>query len=252
MNHRLFLAVFLGPLACVGALADDGGWQFQLSPYIWLAGIDGRMGTIPGQPPVDIDYSASDAFDDTEASFMLFLDARKGRQGFVMDALYSDVRSDFELLPDPINLSVRSISETTIISAAYQYEMYRGPGTVIDLMGGVRYWDIDSTLKFTGGLGVLAGQSVSNTESWFDPALGIKAITPLGGSNFYFMGAASVGGFGVGSDLFYDLTGNLGYQWNDAIGTSLGYRLFDVDYEDGGYVYDVTQEGWQLALTWGF
>ena len=44
----------------------------------------------------------------------------------------------------------------------------------------------------------------------------------------------------------------MGCQWSKAIGTALGYRMFDVDYENDGYVYDVRQQGWQLGLTWSF
>ena len=86
-----------------------------------------------------------------------------------------------------------------------------------------------------------------------DPALGIKAVAPLGQSSFYFAGAGAgaggIGGFGVGSDLAYELSATIGYQWNSSIGTALGYRMFDVDYEDDGYIYDLRQEGWQLGLT---
>ena len=65
-------------------------------------------------------------------------------------------------------------------------------------------------------------------------------------------GGAGLGGFGVGSDLFYEISANVGYQWNKSIGTALGYRMFDVDYEDDGYVYDVKQQGWQVGLRWAF
>jgi hypothetical protein len=41
-------------------------------------------------------------------------------------------------------------------------------------------------------------------------------------------------------------------QWNKSIGTALGYRMFDIDYEGDGYVYDVKQQGWQVGLTWAF
>jgi len=56
----------------------------------------------------------------------------------------------------------------------------------------------------------------------------------------------------VGSDLYYEINANVGYQWNRSIGTAIGYRMFDVDYEDDGYVYDVKQQGWQIGLTWPF
>ena len=93
---------------------------------------------------------------------------------------------------------------------------------------------------------------MSNDESWFDPAMEIKRRAPLGGSKFYMEGGAGLGGFGVGSDLYYEINANVGYQWNRSIGTAIGYRMFDVDYEDDGYVYDVKQQGWQIGLTWPF
>ena len=103
-----------------------------------------------------------------------------------------------------------------------------------------------------GGLGLLAGRSISNRESWVDPAVGVKGRAPFGNSRFYFDGGAGIGGFGVGSRLAYEINLNIGYQWTKSIGTTIGYRMFDVDYENDGYVYDVRQQGWQLGLSWAF
>lgn len=160
--------------------------------------------------------------------------------------------SDEELIPPPIGLDLRSVSRTPLFSLAYQYEIFNDNGTIVDLMAGARYWYIDSELRFGGGSGLLAGRTATNDESWIDPLLGAKGRLPLGGSRFYVAGGVSVGGFGVGSDLFYELNGGIGYQWNQAIGTVIGYRMFDVDYEDDGFRYDVRQQGWQIGLTWAF
>jgi len=62
----------------------------------------------------------------------------------------------------------------------------------------------------------------------------------------------STGNFGVGSKMFYDLNLNLGYQWNDAIGTVIGYRWFDVERDESGFFYDVQQAGIGLGLAWSF
>jgi len=32
----------------------------------------------------------------------------------------------------------------------------------------------------------------------------------------------------------------------------VGYRLFDVDYDHSGFVWDVQQEGLGVGLTWSF
>lgn len=246
---------FLVALAIFGmprpALAQDD-WQLRLSPYAWLAGQKGEVATIPGLPPVTINLSPREALENTEGGAMIMLDARRGPHGFVADLVYTHVQIDVTLLPEPIGLGMKSISRNTLATAAYQHEWFRQGQTVVDLIAGVRYWKVDSELRFSGGLGALAGRSVRSTKSWIDPGIGIKARTPLGGSRFYLEAGAGIGGFGAGSKRFYDLAGNVGYQWTRSIGTTLGYRLFDVDYERGDFLYDVRQEGWQLGLTWAF
>ena len=240
-----------GILLSTPVLAEDN-WQFRLTPYIWFAGIKGDVGTIPPLPTTPIDVSASDAVKDTEASFMVMLDAKKQRHGVLVDLLYTDVQSDTTLVPAPINLKMKSISKTTIATVAYQYEVYNRDQTVVDVLAGLRYWKTDSELRFSGGLGILAGRRIRNTESWVDPGIGVKARAALLDSSFYFEGGAGIGGFGIGSDLFYDINANVGYQWTKSLGTTFGYRMFDVDYDKSGYVYDVKQQGWQVGLMWAF
>jgi hypothetical protein len=252
MNHHQISSALLGLLIYPTTLLAGQDWQFRLSPYLWFAGLKGDVATVPGSPSVPIDISPSEALEDTETGVMLMLDAKRGRHGLFADFIYTDVRSDEELIPSPIDLTLRSISKTTLFTLAYQYELFNQDQTVVDLLAGARYWHIDSELRFGGGLGFLAGQEISNDESWLDPVFGIKGRMPLGNSQFYVEGGAGLGGFGVGSDLFYEVNANLGYQWNTAIGTTIGYRLFDVDYEEDGYLYDVRQQGWQLGLTWAF
>lgn len=230
--------------------ADDD-WQFRATPYIWFAGFEGDVATIPGAGSVPIEVSPSDAIKDTEVSFMILFEAKKGKHGVFADFLYSDVRSSEELIP-AIGLALDSVSKTTIFSLAYQYEVYRQDDGVIDLLVGARLWDIDTELDFGGGFGFLANQEIEHKESWVDPFVGFKGHLPVSDSKFYIEGGAGLGGFGVSSDLFYEVSGVIGYKWSSAISTAVGYRLFDVDYEDGGFTYDVRQAGWQIGLTWAF
>lgn len=247
---KIVAVVALATSLPAAAIADDS-WQFALSPYLWFAGVKGDVATFPGAPTAPIDISPKDAIEDNEASYMVLFGAKKGRHGVLADFIYTDTRSDEELIPE-IGLEMKSISKNTLISVAYAYEVYNREGASLDLFAGARYWDVDSTLRFSGGLGNLAGRRVENSESWIDPLLGVKGRTPLGQSAFYVAGWAEIGGFGVGSESFYQWSLNIGYQWNDAIGTTLGYREFDVDYDEDGFVYDIKQPGWTLGLTWRF
>lgn len=233
------------------SVVEDSSWEFRLSPYIWFAGLEGDVASIPGLPTMPIEVSPSDALEDTETSLMLMFEAKKNGKGFFMDVFYSDVQSE-ETLIEVSNrrLVLNSTTKTTMVSGAYLHELYNEEQSVIDLFAGVRYWNIDSHLSLSGGLGILPPGD--HEESWVDPLIGIKGRTTLGDTKFYVAGGAAIGGFGVGSDLFYDLNANLGYQWSESIGTTVGYRLYDLDYEDDGFVYDVTQQGWMIGLTWAF
>ena len=230
---------------------ENNSWEFRLSPYAWLAGFEGDVASIPGSPTVPIDISSSDALSDTEASFMGMFDGKKNGKGFFIDLLYSDLQSE-ETLLEGINLGLKSTSKTTIFSGAYLHEIYNHDQSIVDLFVGARYWKIDTHLVFSGGLGLLAGRTIDHAESWVDPLIGIKGRTSLGDTKFYATGGVGIGGFGVGSDFFYDVTANVGYQWSDAIGTTVGYRVYALDYENDGFVYDVTQKGWVVGFTWAF
>lgn len=247
---RLILVLSL--LTSTPAWAQTGDtWNFVLTPYVWFSGVEGNTSTIPGAPVVPIDVSPSDALSDSQASFMMLFEAKKHRHGMIFDVLYTDTESDTTLVQE-VNLIMKSISRNKMFSAAYEYELYNQAKTTLDAFVGARYWKVDTTLEFSGGLGILAGQRIRNAESWVDPLVGVKGSTPISDSNFYAVGWLAGGGFGVGSDSFYDVSANLGYQWNKAIGTTLGYRIFHVDYQDGSFVYDVKQAGWALGLSWTF
>jgi hypothetical protein len=247
----LLLGLAVLSLSAPSARAGEAR-HYRLTPYAWFAGLQGDVATIPGAPSAPVDVPASDALRDTEASLMLLIDARQARHGVLADLFYSDVRSDEELLPPPIALTLASVTKTTVASIAYQYELFRQDRVLIDFMLGARYWAIDAELTLGGGSGPLAGRSVTHTESWVDPLTGIKGRLPLGDSKIYAEGGAAIGGFGMGSDVFYDLNGAIGYQWNKAVGSAIGYRMFDVDYDHDGFVYDARQQGWQLGITWAF
>jgi len=243
------LALTAATLITVTSFAE--GWKFGLSPYLWFAGLEGTLSTIPGSPKVPVDISPSQALEDLDASYMVWLNMRSGRHGIFVDFTYTDVRSDFELIP-AIKLEMQTISKSTLGQAAYSFNLYNDATGILDFIVGGRYWDIDTTLNFSGGLGVLAGKSINSTESWVDPMVGIMGRMPIGNSDFYASGLLAAGGFGVGSSIFYDVNLNFGYQWTPMFCTAVGYRYLDVKYDDDGFVYDVAQQGFIVNLTFWF
>jgi hypothetical protein len=227
--------------------ADD--WGALISPYIWFAGIEGDLSLIPDAAAAEINVSPTDALNGTEASFMLMFEARKRRHGVLLDIFYSDVLQENSSIP-PERLNWEASVKDTLVTVGYTYELYSSENNVIDVIGGLRYWEVDTKFSTRAGHGLPGGTTVHNSKSWLDPVVGVKAKYRLGQSRFYLAGFMGGGGAAGGSDSFYDLTANVGYQFSESIVTSIGYRVFDVDYDNDSFVYDVKQEGWLLGLVW--
>ena len=169
--------------------------------------------------------------------------------GIVANFAYVDIELDGPT-PGPFFTLLTSRTESWIVSAPGFYRLTEKQGAFLDLLGGVGYWSVDSTLTLKQGL--LPTISASNTEDCFDPIIGLKGLTPLGDSKFFVSGFLIIGGFGAGSDFMWDANINLGYRWTETFSTTFGYRYLDVDYEDGAFLYDIVQDGLTLGLSWRF
>ena len=231
------------------AAKDNNAWEFQIAPYAWLAGMDGQIATLPGLPPAEIDINFyDDILGNINGALMLVAEAKKGRFGISGDVVYTDIESD-DAFPGQNFTKVTSQTKSWIVSTAGFFRMLETDRAFIDGLAGIRYWSVDSELTLSGPAGAL---STDNREEWLDPLMGIKGFTMLGNSRFFMSGVVLIGGFGVSSDFMWDANANIGYQWTDTFSTTIGYRYLDVDYEDGGFLYDVAQDGITLGLSWRF
>jgi hypothetical protein len=69
---------------------------------------------------------------------------------------------------------------------------------------------------------------------------------------FYIVGRADIGGFGVGSDLAWQLYGALGWHLTPHTTVELGYRYLYMDYTRGGFVYDLATHGAFVGMGFTF
>lgn len=241
-------------VVCSGCLLSaanaEESWQFHLAPYAWLAGQDGTVGTFPGLPAADINVDFyDDILGNINGAVMLVGEARKGPFGFHLDLVYTDIEMD-QPLRGTYFTTLTSQTKSWIVSVSGFYNLVETDKAVLDAMAGLRYWNVDSELAISGG--PLGFYNVDNSEDWIDPLVGLKGRTMLGSSRFFISGSFLIGGFGAGSDLMWDINGNLGYEWTDSFSTLVGYRYLDVDYDDNGFIYDVAQDGIVLGLSWFF
>jgi hypothetical protein len=230
-------------------------WTFTGAAYLWGAGISGQSGVF-GFAPQDVDLSFSDLLKDLDFAFMGLGEARNGRFMVGMDLTYTKVGATVdnprgegdELLLDSIGVDTVS----WMVTGYAGYSIVDNDEFRVDLIGGARYWSVDTEFKFdTISPGPLDGRTFDDGASWIDPLVGAKMRFDLT-EDVFVSSWGMIGGFGVGSDLMWDVMAGAGYSFNEHFDVFAGYRAVSVDYSDDGFVYDMVQQGPVMAGVFRF
>lgn len=88
---------------------------------------------------------------------------------------------------------------------------------------------------------------LSGSKDWVDPFIGVRGYYHFT-DRFYATAKADIGGFGISSDLAWQLYGALGYNLSKRTTLELGYKYMAVDYTSGGFTNDVATSGVFLNL----
>lgn len=233
-NYILLIAMIFTPLslnAAVTITADpyEDIVHHRVSLYLWGAGMSGNMGNAAGSAPVDISFE--DILDNLEAGIMANYRLKKGHWAFNFDYIYLNVSPSSDVPPATVDLK-QSIAE---LSVGYEVS----PG--LELLAGARYVDIDMNAIINIG----PMPTITGTDDWIDPIIGLDYRASLS-DKWRFFGRADVGGFGVGSDMSYQLGAYFGYMPSKSWNLYAGYRHLDFDYKsdnDKKFFYDITLSG---------
>ena len=88
---------------------------------------------------------------------------------------------------------------------------------------------------------------LSRTDDWWDPFVGFRGRYYFSQAT-YFTGRADIGGFGVGSELAWQVNAGIGCQLSSRMFTEVTYRLYKVNYRNDGLIFDVLTHGPELSL----
>lgn len=221
-------------------------WQFQFSPYFWLASLHGTGGI--GNRTTQVDESFSDIFHSLDLALMGLLEARKGKFVTLTDVEYVAV-SDNKATPGPLFSNVNAKFKTFIFDPEAGYRVLDHPdkGAFVDVLGGVRVWHVSTDLAF--GAGILPATEVQGSRNWVDGVVGLRGKAALS-PKLFITGKFDLGG--GGSKFTYQVFGGGGYNVNKKVALIFGYRILDVNYNKNGFVYDMNQRGPIMGLGFKF
>jgi hypothetical protein len=252
-SHAISLAfVLLGASQAAYAVESDA-WQFEATPYLFAAGLDGEVG-IRGVNS-DVDVSFSDIVDRLDAGFMGLFTANRGPWTYSLEAVYMKLEDEgAKRVTGPfgrvsVSGALKVTMKLSVFQAAAAYRIWEDT-TTVDLLGGLRYnkleadADVDVTttpaIVFPGG-----AKSAGGSESWTDAIVGVRAVHPVS-DKVALVGYADVGA--GGSDLTYQFILGANWEFSEDFTAKFGYRQLYWDYKNDEKKWDMTASGPYLGL----
>jgi len=244
---RGLLGAILTVLALAGtARAQDAktgsDWSFQITPYLWLAGMNGNV-TGPRGNAASFDASIGDVLSHLDGGLMLLGEVRYKRWGLLADFDYASLTGTNgrvgPLLGQP---SLKTTQYLGTLDGAYR--IVDSNAFRLDGLLGVRVISLDNELSFSGG--ILSPRSDSGGDTWADPVAGLRAILPIG-SGFVANALGDVGG-GPDGDLTWQVYGGLGYNFDQTVAAYVGYRYLSMSHQNGNFQLDLNEQGPLLGV----
>ena len=228
----LSLALLASPALHAQGSADNQ-WHYEVSPYIWGAGLDGttKIGGVATQS------SHNDLFNGIDFGGFGTFEARRGRWGVLLDGTYIELSDDAKIAQGNVKLKYTQ----QMYSLGGAWRALEGPAP-IDLIAGVRYNYLKP--KIEGAFG--AEQSYDS----FDPYVGVRGRYPLS-DRWSLVGYVDVGTYG-GSDTAWQLAAGANYAIDPNKSIKFGYRRVETKYSKNAFEADSTTQGLYLGMGFRF
>jgi hypothetical protein len=228
----------------------DKSWNFLAEPYLMFPYMDGETG-IGNNLILPVDANPGDVFSKLQMGAMLYLEAQTDKWSITSDLVYMNLNQ--ELTPGIL------IHEGDVTAKQLIWEiagLYRLTSCLdVGVGGRVNYLQtsVDGWVNvLPAGIEPISGRQ---HKTWFDPILIARFKTDVK-DKWLFQLRGDLGGFGVGSDLTWQLQGYVGYRFTKLFQLSAGYRILSTDYYAGeapkDFVFDVNEFGPVLRFGFSF
>lgn len=222
---RLVIRVLAAALLAAPVVAAAG--ELSFTPYVWIPGVDGSVGT-PGGGTSEGDRVSADFQPDLKlGGAMLNFSWREARFTAFGDWTYANVRADAATPRGALYSSASGQLIGNVVQLFSGYQLLDAAGMKLDAFVGGRGYGITGRLKFDEGAASAA--STSTYELWFDAAAGLR-WTAVFAEHYVVYARGDVGA--GGSSFTWQAYGVGGYRfaWGDLIA---GWRHLYVDKGDG-------------------
>jgi hypothetical protein len=238
-----------GLLVAVAALAGvpaarageaEAAWQFSLTPYVWLPSIETEMRyETPGSGGSEV--SMSELLKHLSGAFFLSGEARRGSWALSSDLVYvafekagssvSSITGPGGAVEVPVNSGTTTSLSGYMVSMSGSYAVIRRPDASLDVLAGVRYTHIGTTLDWSFAtevedLPARTGSAEQGVDLW-DGIVGVRGNVRFGGGGKWFVPYYLDAGAGTSQFTWQGMLGaGYSFGWGDLL---LVYRYLSFE-----------------------
>jgi len=240
------------------ATENNEAWQFEITPYLFAAELNGQAG-IRGVT-ADVDMPFNDIWNNLDSAFMGLFTAQKGPWSYSFEGLYFKITDEgAKSATGPFGTVTvdGALSLTTSINVYQASVGYRllDDRTLVDLIGAVRYTQVktDMNVAITTTPAISfppdGAFNAGGSEDWIDGVFGVRLLHPVS-NTVSLLGYADIGE--GGSDLSYQMIAGVNWEFFEDFTARAGYRFMDWNYKNAGTIWDMRASGMYLGIGFQF
>ena len=213
--------------------AQHDGWEWMAAPYLWATSINTDLRT--GQPPAETQSSFSSIIDKIDGAFLGHVEGQGDHYGMFADYIFLGL-ADGRDFP---RIRTRSDLDSQLFELAAVWNPGEGRYRGLDVFAGLRYVDVDLTVKFEPVNPAFAPSERNLDKSYSDFMLGTRYTwMPSDRWSFTLRGDGSFG------DTEGTWNASAVAQYRVRYGAWLfGYRYLSIEVQTGNSNTDLTLSG---------
>lgn len=246
-SYRVAGAAASAAVTAQSAEPAASGWEFAVTPYLWASGTKADIDTPQGEE-INVDESFIDILGNLKFAMMGAFEAKHGRFVISNDLMFLSLGSDADghIGPIPVDADadLRLLATTHLLG----YRVVDQGPLFLDVFAGARITSVKVDLDLD--IGPLTVER-DRKKTDIGPVIASRFRAPLGerwGVAIY----GDLGGFGVTSDLSWQLLGTVQYVLSERWQLAAGWRHFSAKQSKGDWDVHLRLDGPILGATYRF
>jgi hypothetical protein len=225
-------------------------WNFLTDVYLMFPYMNGETGK-GDLLSVPLDATPGDIFSKLKMAAMFYFEAETDKWAISSDLVYMNLNQ--EVTPGTLFHSGEVTAKEFIWEPAGFYRIV----PFWDLGVGGRVTSISTDIDARRNVFPAGTEEVtaSGSKTWFDPVVITRLRADIN-DKWLFQFRGDVGGFGLGSDLTWQLQAYAGYRFGKVFQLTAGYRILSIDYDKGvdteRFIYNVDTFGQVIRFGFNF